>query len=93
MIRPPAVFYLSVKEHGARKLRIWVPVFVFWPLMLAIMVLFAPIVFLCSLVAAIRRRRLSVLFFVLWLYKTICSARGLSMHVENKDNTIRMYLV
>ncbi len=87
MMLPPALVRVRV-QGDERRMRLWLPVFLLWPLLAALAALAVPV---CALVAALQRRRglarLILLAVPLALY-LLCSLRGLRVDVAGRDGRV-----
>lgn len=43
MILPPSVLRVRIVESGRRKLRLWIPMFLVWPIVIALMIVLSPV--------------------------------------------------
>ncbi len=80
MMLPPALVRFRVQSEGSRK-RLWLPVFLLWPLLALATALALPV---CALAAALYWRRglgRPILFSVPCLLYLMCSLRGLRVDV------------
>ncbi len=65
---------------------LWLPLFLLWPLLFAIVVLLSPLI-LAGLIAAffVFSFRLDIFAFGLGLHELLCSLRGLAVQVREND--------
>lgn len=87
MMLPPALVRVRVQGSESRR-RLWIPVFLLWPLLALATALALPV---CVLVAALCwRRGLSrpILLAVPWLLYLLCSLRGLRVDVAGGDGRV-----
>ena len=80
MLLPPALVRVRVQSDDSR-LRLWLPLFLLWPILALMAALAVPV---CALVAALYWRRglgRPVLFAVPCLLYLVCSLRGLRLDV------------
>ena len=85
MILPPMVLRIRVSENGSHKVRLWIPLFLVWPLVLAFTALFAPgWLAICLLVPRARRYAFAGprVLTVLW------ALRGLCVTVDDADDSV-----
>jgi hypothetical protein len=88
MKAPPAVVDVHVAETGGRKLHLWLPVFVLWPLLLLLggLAIAASALVDAVLVVMGRPRRFTT--FVLGCLDAVGETRGTQVSVDNKSRTV-----
>jgi hypothetical protein len=85
MTWPPALLQVHVAAEGGRRLRLWLPIFPLWPLLL-IAILIAPVTFWA--LAVHQRTRISAKEAVLSGVRMValfCALRGLRILVDSAD--------
>lgn len=50
MILPTTVFHIRIAQGGRKKFNLWLPIGLLWPVVIAVMVVLAPIVLIVSMV-------------------------------------------
>lgn len=85
MILPSSVLTICVTEDGQRKCRIWLPLFLVWPIVIVSMVVLAPI---ALVVAAVCRRWSRVILAGPELIAACWSLRGLRVRVEDGGDQV-----
>ena len=92
MILPPSILRLRVVEGGRKRVDLWLPLFLIWPVLAAAWVALLPV---SAVVAVVHwkegwgRRLLlggPLLFYV------FCRLRGLRVEVEEPETDVRIYL-
>lgn len=87
MILPPVLVRVRV-QGDERRMRLWFPVFLLWPLLAVLAALAVPV---CALAAALHRRRglaRPILLAVPFLLYLLCSLRGLRVDVTGGDGRV-----
>lgn len=86
---PPLVMHLDISRpepHGHTVL--WLPIFLAWLILAAILLALSPLILLVALVAFFFGWGKTVLLFVPLVCNCICALRGLEVDVEKKDSTL-----
>lgn len=89
MILPPLVVDVRVREREERNFRIWLPVFLLWPLLLVIVgfaLILSVILDLVLLVAGARYHYFTLL--LVGALQLLAEARGTHVHVNGHDATV-----
>jgi hypothetical protein len=88
---PPSVVNVRVRKHDAKGFRIWLPLFLLWPLLLALLLL----VLFCTAVADLvlllvgaRYHHYTVL--VIGALQLLGSARGTHVRATNDDSLVNV---
>lgn len=88
MYLPPLVVDVHIRERDQRRFRIWLPVFLLWPLFLILLV---PIVVVSIIVdAALWIAGAKYYHYTLLIFgalKLLAEARGTSVHADTADDT------
>ena len=81
---PPCILRIRVVRRGRRRIALWLPLFLLWPLLLAL----APLLLFVMFLYAIRQRhggRRNILRSLPVLCGVLCALRGLRVHVGQRD--------
>ena len=91
MMWPPSILRLRIAQKGRRGFHLWIPLFLFWPLIVVVPLL-APVVIAAS--PKIRRRTglKSLLFSGPYLLAAICATRGLRVDVRDSQDRVSIAL-
>lgn len=89
----PWMMRLEVSKKERREFRMWLPVFLAWILLLALMLLLSPVILLIAMVTWYPGygRSLLLLFPMIWV--VIFNLSGLGVDVETKNERIFMNFV
>ncbi len=88
MKAPPAVVDVRVAEAGGRKLHLWLPVFVLWPLLLLLGGLAIVAAALADAVLFVTGRPHRFTTFMLGCLDALGETRGTQVFVDNKSRTV-----
>ncbi|MFQ5808629.1 MAG: hypothetical protein ACE5JM_03330 [Armatimonadota bacterium] len=88
MMWPPSVMRLRVVDEGRRKIRIWLPLFLFWPILLLLAIALLPIVLLIALICGGPRGVGRALLGAWYLYAAVCHLRGLNIEVSGEGDEV-----
>lgn len=92
MLWPPSVLRVLIRDHERDKVRLWLPLFLIWPLLLALGIALAP---LALLVAACGWRRgfgKTVLYAGPRLGHLFCALRGLDINIQQPHARVRIVI-
>jgi hypothetical protein len=80
---PPWILYLRMKGNGLPSLRLWLPLFLIWPIVVLLLVILSPLIlFLLAAGFVMFSIQLNP-FELFWrLYLVVCSLKGLKVEVE-----------
>jgi len=84
---PPFVMWIKVQWFG-----IWIPLFLIWPLVVALLLLILPLIFLGMAVAGKISKFWMILRIILAAYTMVCSIRGLKIEIHKEIRTLELYL-
>ena len=89
----PLMMRLEVSKKGKKGVRLWLPVFLAWILLLALMIILLPIVILVALITWYPGygRSLLMLFPMLWVL--LFNLLGLGLDIETKNEKILLNFV
>jgi hypothetical protein len=88
MMFPPLVIRLRIAERGQKKIRLCIPLFLLWPLILAVAILFAPLVLIIALVMWKGGEGKAFMLLGPRLFAVFCATRGLKVHIENPNEQV-----
>lgn len=90
MMLPPSIMRVRLKSDGRRKLGLWLPLFLIWPLVLVVALLLLP---LLLLVAALRGRLRKAFWLLPRIWMFFCAIRGLRVVVSKPGEGLTLYVV
>jgi hypothetical protein len=85
---PPAVVSISIKRNRRKPMRLWLPVFIFWPLVFAFSVLMMLLLLVIALICLPFGYAKPVILAPFLIWGLICALRGIIVDVGGTDNEI-----
>ena len=87
---PPAILRIRVQNRRHR-FGLWLPIFLLWPLVLAVVLVLLPFVLLGALILLPFGMGTMLLLFLPMLLRLLCALRGLELDVDNGADKVRLY--
>lgn len=87
---PPLMLRVRIEEAGRRRLRLWLPLFVLWVLLLVLAVPLLALMLVADLVLALAGRRAVVTTAALGTVRLLCALRGLRVDVGSPSSGNRV---
>jgi hypothetical protein len=85
MIMLPLTISLRIKNPEGRGFRLWLPLFLIWPLVLILVLAFTPLVLLISLILwPFGKGRAPLMFAPVILY-VLCNLRGMRVDISGEE--------
>jgi hypothetical protein len=84
---PPMVAWIKINWFG-----IWLPLFLLWPIVLALVLLILPLVFIVMTLTGRISRFWIVIRTIVAAYTMLCVMRGLQIEVQKEKTTFELYL-
>jgi hypothetical protein len=81
MKKPPLIMKLSI-PHENGTIRIWLPLFLIYPIIAVIVIILAPIVIIAALIFWPLGMGKTVLLFGPYLYNVLCAVVDLEINIE-----------
>ena len=81
------VMWFKVQWFG-----IWIPLFLLWPIVIALLLLILPFVFIGLSIAGRLSKFWMALRIILAAYSMMCSVRGLQIEIQKEHRTLEIYL-
>lgn len=85
---PPSLMRLVIEQPG-RKIRLWLPLFLFWPIAFLVAVIGLPFL----LVFALVQQRSGFWRIPATVWELLLAVRGTCIHVQNKDQTVLLKIM
>ena len=85
---PPYLLRLRVTEAGRTKVRLWLPMFIFWPLLLVLGLLAVIVALVADLVSLASVQRPRYTGFVVRCLGLMGEARGTEVFVNTESQTV-----
>ena len=84
---PPAVLKIHVIDDGKKVIRLWLPLFLLWPLVLVVM-LALPVLMLVGIFIPRKRRLRRVFLASPWWITAFCAFRGFRVDVKDGKDIV-----
>jgi hypothetical protein len=84
----PMFLKMHIRERGKKGVRLWIPVFLVWILLFALMLVLLPLVLLASLLTIWKGPGLALLLFYPMVWAVLWSLSSLYVDVENSSHKI-----
>ncbi len=84
---PPMVMWIKINWFGT-----WLPLFLLYPIVLALLLLILPLVFIVMAVTGRISRFWVVIRTISAAYIMLCSMRGLQIEIQKEETTFELYL-
>lgn len=88
MKAPPVVVDVRVAEEGGRRLHLWLPVFLLWPLLLLVGVLVVVVAAVADAVFLAMARPSHLTAFVLGCFAAVGEMRGTEVSVDGRSRKV-----
>jgi hypothetical protein len=92
MIRPPVWMRLQICEKN-RRIGLWLPLFLLWPVALALLIILSPLILIAVLVLWPTGWGEWVLKILGAAGRIVCSLRGLRVDIQNQYQTVYISVV
>jgi len=92
MIFPPSIARMQIIDEGQRRINLWLPLLLIWPVLLALGIVLAPLVLIAALATWPRYGRL-LLFGGPQLFGVLCAMRGLQVQVKDGSHRVNIYFL
>ena len=90
---PPAILHLVAARPGRRSVRLWLPLFLLWPLALALGVLALPVAIVADVVLLLLGRRYYHYTILLArIFALFGETRGMDIRINNENETFTLRL-
>ena len=84
----PMLMRLKIVEEGKNKINLWLPLFLLWIILLAVMILLLPFILIAALVFWILRNDIRILLVYPRLYSVLRSLSGLAVQIEEENKKV-----
>jgi hypothetical protein len=88
----PLLLRMQIKEKGKNKIRLFLPFFLIWIILVAILILISPLLLIAAIVLWPLGYGRHILFAIPMLFAMMCALSGLKIHIENEDKKIYLVL-
>lgn len=84
----PMFMKMHIQEQGKKGVKLWIPVFLVWILLFALMLILLPVVLLAALLTLLRGPGLKWLLLYPMVWAVLGSLSSLFVDVENENHKI-----
>jgi hypothetical protein len=88
MSAPPCFLRVKVVEEERTKCRIWLPLFILWPLLAALVLLALAVALFVDGVAILMRQKPAYTRLVAGVLEVLWASRGVEVTVHDKQHTV-----
>ena len=85
---PPCLVDVKIAEEDCRKFRIWLPLFVLWPLLLALVLLALIVALFADGVLIIAGQKHGYSRLIVGCLEVMGASRGVQVHVRDEHHTV-----
>ena len=89
----PMIMKIHIQERGKKRIHLFLPMFLVWILLFAILVVLSPFFLLAGIVAWMRGYGRIFLFSIPMFFSVLWALSGLRIHVEDKNKRIQFIAV
>lgn len=88
MIFPVIWLRIKIRKNRGRNFGLWLPLFLFWPLGLALAIILLPLVLLITVLQLLSGSRPLIILLLPRLYTVACALRGMKVDMQSSDETV-----
>ena len=92
MIFPPSILRIRIVKKGKKKLGLWLPLFLLWPVILALLVMLLPLLFVLAICPRRGAEGGMIVAGLPQVFVIACALRGLKVDVQEDDQQIQVSL-
>lgn len=94
MILPPLVIDVRIRQEDSRRIRIWLPLFLLWPLLLPLVVLVLSVTILADVACAVVGARYHhYTVFTLGVLQVFAELRGTRADIVTSDSLVHVVII
>jgi len=90
---PPAIMHIHVVDRGKKRIGLWLPIFLLWPVLLVLVVVAVPLIIIAQVILACLRIPIRLVSIFIAVVSVITSMRGLKVDVGQKSNNQSSVLI
>ncbi len=83
----PSILGFQIKAKDRRDFRLWFPIFLFWPVLLALILITAPIVFFVSFILWHGGKGKIIFYAYIAIHSLMFCLSGFKIDIQAKDHT------
>ena len=84
----PNIINLKICDGEKFKLRLWLPLFLAWPIVLIVFLVLLPILVVAELVLRLARIRVQIFGLLFGLFSLVSATRGLTVKVRSERSIV-----
>lgn len=85
----PSIVILKIQQEHRFRLKLWLPVFILWPVFLVLFLLILPLLLITDFILLVSGHRIRLLRMVGGVFSVVSSLRGTRVKVDSrKENSI-----
>jgi hypothetical protein len=84
----PNIINLKICDGEKFKLRLWLPLFLAWPIVLVLFLVLLPILVVAELVLRLARIRVQIFGLLFGLFSLVSATRGLTVKVRSERSIV-----
>lgn len=88
---PPLFMKIHVVENGKTKIRLWIPIFIVWLILLVLAIALAPLIIIVALILWPRSLGKKILLLGPAFFYLLGSMRGLNILTQNPKDQVCIY--
>ena len=85
---PPLWLTIKILRPERRDIKIWLPLFLIWPIVLIFAIILFPFVLLFAIFQLLFKHHMKILLVGPYMYNVICKLRGLLVDVNSSRETV-----
>lgn len=93
MMLPPILMKLRIAEESKSKFALWIPLVLFWPFLLLLLVIILPFYIIAFIGLIWTKKGRAILHIPFAFYELLCAVRGLHVDVNDKDDKVKIIIV
>jgi hypothetical protein len=90
---PPLVMRLKVQQGSGRGVGLWLPVFLLWIVLVAIVLPLLPLLLIADVILALRRSKVSLTGILWGVWNVLCAMRGLRVEVKGANRRDEVHVI
>lgn len=89
----PMIARILVKESDGKKHNLWLPLFLFWPVLLVLFILCSPLLLLVGLLQVCQlKKNFKILPLLSAIFTLLAACRGLIVDVEEEGTKVKIII-
>lgn len=89
----PMLLLLHIEHPGARRIKIWLPLFLLWLLLLCLVLLLLPLLLIACICLIFIPQGKTILRILVQVYAVLCALRGLSVDICHGAEIVKVIFI